>query len=687
MIHKKKRVLLLSLVIFSIFCFIPLNVAMTTQSDLILKDQKNMRDYQNIDMPYSQDLEILFYGDWVGYYWIMSGNDEISWSFSGTNTYVGIKVMVMDSANYNNFYYGYSYTYYLESSGDYYADSGTFTIPYSDTWYIIFANYDSDQESTALTYSASKTSNYFGGSLINYGAWGYSYFINSLDEASEVEWSFTGTNHYVGITAMAMDESEYAAFSSGYSYYYYSLSNGDYFSDSGVFTVPYSNIWYFVFLNNDPDELPTDLIWSIELLAPPDDVYEENDNIGSAKIITEGYYSSLVCNDDDWFKIYIENNEIIEILLEFSTIDGDINLELYDPSQNLISSSYSSTDNEFISYKATLSGYYYIHIDDYEPNPHYDMTISISIADDEYEENDDFDSAPEIYEGYYPNLVCFDDDFYRIYLEDGEIIEVLIEFYNSEGDIDLGLYDPNKNLVSSSTSTTDNEYISYQAEISGYYYIQIDEYEPNPHYDLTVSITSGDDAFEDNDDYIHATLVVPGSYYDLCAFDEDWYKISLDSNSQIVIDLLFSNLDGDIDMVFTDSSANILAQSNSTSDNEHIEAIIDSSGMYYILIYAIEPNPNYSMQITVTDIGSSDDTATDDTTSDDTATDDTTSDDTATDDTTSDDTTSDDTTSDDTTTDDLKFDISNIPGYPTYLFISVIMISISLLLIKTRKLK
>ncbi|MHA1775941.1 MAG: Loki-CTERM sorting domain-containing protein [Promethearchaeota archaeon] len=638
---------------------------------------KNQSAHIPSNKPLSQDLTVLNYGEWAGYYWDdAAGNDEISWSFSSSNSYVGITVMMMDSANYYNFDNGYSYTYYPQSSGNFISDSGTFTVPYSDTWYVIFVNWDSDMQSTMLTYSGSITYNYFNGYYVGYNSWRYTYFLDPLADGIMVDWEFTGSNTYVGITAMAMDDEQYWDFSNGYSYTYYSLSSGGYWSDSGRFTIPYEDVWYFVFWNYDSDQQPTDLVHSLEIV---DDNYEDNDEIGAAYPISEGFYPDLVCNDDDWFKIWVNTGELIQVLIEFSDINGDIDLELYNPSQVMVDASSSSTDDEYVEYIADTAGNYYIHIDDFEINPNYDMTLTISVPDDEYEDNDDFASAPLISEGYYPDLAGLDEDYYKIYLDESQIIDVLIEFYNSEGDLDLGLFDSSEILVAASATTTDDEQISYTTVTSGYYYILVDNYESNPHYDMTITITSvvEDDIYEDNDDFQHATPVTEGIYSNLCALDDDWYVISLQSDQQIIIDLYFSHAVGDIDVAFLDDGANVLGISETTTDNEHIDVMISSTGTYYILVYVFDQNPNYSMEIDVIAAGTTDDTTTDDTTTDDTTTDDTT-----TDDTTTDDTTTDDNTTDDTDNDDLSFGINNIPGFNLWILVLAVSITVIIILWK-----
>lgn len=78
----------------------------------------------------------------------------IEWSFEGSNDYVGIEVWMFTVSEYNAFISGNSANGYQLSDGEYYIDSGTFTIPTSDDWYIVFWNTDSDEQSTYLTYEA-----------------------------------------------------------------------------------------------------------------------------------------------------------------------------------------------------------------------------------------------------------------------------------------------------------------------------------------------------------------------------------------------------------------------------------------------------------------------------------------------------------------------------------------------------
>ena len=80
--------------------------------------------------------------------------DQWAWSFSGSNSAVGITVMAMDSGNYSRLLAAESYSYILIAAGQNYVASGTFEPIYAANWYILFLNNSTTHQTTTLTYSA-----------------------------------------------------------------------------------------------------------------------------------------------------------------------------------------------------------------------------------------------------------------------------------------------------------------------------------------------------------------------------------------------------------------------------------------------------------------------------------------------------------------------------------------------------
>ena len=107
----------------------------------------------NPDILYLNYESSLPYGSYVYFHKIADENYEIKWEFSGSNNYVGIKVYAMTDLEFDKFQNFQTFYPYHLSDGSYIQDSGTFTPPSYDDWYVVFRNADSDMQTTYLTYN------------------------------------------------------------------------------------------------------------------------------------------------------------------------------------------------------------------------------------------------------------------------------------------------------------------------------------------------------------------------------------------------------------------------------------------------------------------------------------------------------------------------------------------------------
>ncbi len=101
--------------------------------------------------------------------------------------------------------------------------------------------------------------------------------------------------------------------------------------------------------------------------------------------------------------------------------------------------------------------------------------------DDDYEENDIFFEAPLLTEGNYTGLTLngFDQDYFGINFSSNIEIEIEILFDHSLGNLNLYLYDPSQIEINSSSSNTDDEYMSYISNSSGIFTILVDSASDN----------------------------------------------------------------------------------------------------------------------------------------------------------------------------------------------------------------
>ncbi|MFX0146071.1 MAG: clostripain-related cysteine peptidase, partial [Candidatus Hodarchaeota archaeon] len=243
------------------------------------------------------------------------------------------------------------------------------------------------------------------------------------------------------------------------------------------------------------------------------------------------------------------------------------------------------------------------------------LTYYANLPDDNYEENDYYTQAYNLtaYEDTWLSMIDgpgiqADDDWYEIYISPGyERLLVELTFTHIEGDIDIDVYDVSLSYITGSWSTTDNEYINYVVPSSGTYYLLIYYANLGNEYDLwwndTLTAGPGDDNYEPNDDYTQAYDL--SSYeqiwlYDLNGYgiqaDVDWYEIYITSGYEhLVVDLIFSHAAGDIDIDVYDVSLTFITESSSITDNEYIDFILPSNGIYYLVIYGENAGNTYNL--------------------------------------------------------------------------------------------
>jgi hypothetical protein len=102
-----------------------------------------------------------------------------------------------------------------------------------------------------------------------------------------------------------------------------------------------------------------------------------------------------------------------------------------------------------------------------------------------------------------------------------------------------------------------------------------------------------DDNYEPNNDMASAYDLSSNEYTWLSSIaglgiqaDDDWYEIYVTHTYQrVVVDLRFTDADGDIDLELVDASGTTLASSRSVTDNEYIDYTVPASGTYYIRVY------------------------------------------------------------------------------------------------------
>jgi hypothetical protein len=239
-------------------------------------------------------------------------------------------------------------------------------------------------------------------------------------------------------------------------------------------------------------------------------------------------------------------------------------------------------------------------------------------VDDAFEQNDTFATARDLGRlgaaATFDSLIMADgNDWYRFTTaaKGGASDDVSISFQNSQGNLNLELYNVTGQRLSSSSSTTaDAEQVSLYGRAAGTYYVRVFGLAgaTNPDYSLTINPPKKlvDDAFEENDSRLAArnlgTLTSEKIIPNLVMADShDWYKFAIASpgTSANFVAINFQNSQGNLNLELYNSAGTRIGVSSGTIDSEMISLNGRAAGTYYVHVFGVGGaiNPNYTLQI------------------------------------------------------------------------------------------
>ncbi|RLF50569.1 MAG: hypothetical protein DRN11_04420, partial [Thermoplasmata archaeon] len=180
---------------------------------------------------------------------------------------------------------------------------------------------------------------------------------------------------------------------------------------------------------------------------------------------------------DDWYKFSVCEGQTIAITI---TPTADFDIELVDSNAEVVaSSSNTGTSAESISYEATYTGNYYLHIYAKEGSGEGEYTMDIALqgqndAGSGGDAGNSMAQALSISPGDYSGFLDATDteDWYSFQVSSGQGIFITLES-PMFSDFNVWLYDPNGNLVHQGTYYGDDS-IEYPADVGGTWYIKID---------------------------------------------------------------------------------------------------------------------------------------------------------------------------------------------------------------------
>ncbi|MDA8817387.1 cadherin domain-containing protein, partial [Planktomarina sp.] len=327
--------------------------------------------------------------------------------------------------------------------------------------------------------------------------------------------------------------------------------------------------------------------------------------------------------DIDFYLIEVSDDEQFAIDLVYSSDVGDLDLVIYDEQRNYIDSSFDGIDIERVT--ISQAGTYYVEVFGYDgAKGNYSINAQsfAGIAEDIYEDNDTFETAfhfgtqSSSVSGYFEDLTidkAGDDDYYAFTIDAQADLEISVSFDHDKGDLDVRFLDSAGNWLAESTTTSDEEKISLKGLAAGDYYFVVYGYEgaTSSAYSVTSNLTldslpDNADAYEGNSTFLDAydlgniaaaqIAVTNSNFHD--ADDKDFYRFSLNDDNLLGLEVLFSHIDGDLDIELLDGDGNWIDASTTGSDNEYISLSGLAAGTYTLNAYGYNAATidNYSVR-------------------------------------------------------------------------------------------
>jgi len=406
--------------------------------------------------------------------------------------------------------------------------------------------------------------------------------------------------------------------------------------DPGAFVLPLPGTWTITLTVTDEHGLADSTPDSVEVTVIPGDEYEPNDTYGGAADLgliegTEVFRNlSILQNVDgsdneDYFRFELaaRGNTSDYVEIQFSQADGNLDMKLYPPVPFNLVTARSVSNNERISLAGLPAGEYVLRVyGRSNATALYNLKIvapTVELAPDAYESNDSFGAATDLGlvtgEHTWTDLTVHDDgdgtsnhDFFRFRLaaEGNRSDFVKIEFSHGDGDLDLRLYNKNRQFLDVASSVTDNERISLDEYGVGVYYARIYSHggEATAPYEITIEGPAPDviaDAYESNDDLdseaasdlgaIEGRFEIPNLTIHANAnrtANEDYYRFEMlaDGTASDYFRIKFDHDDANLDLDFFDRDGNWLMTSHSRTDGEKIPLSPWPAGVYYARVYS-----------------------------------------------------------------------------------------------------
>ncbi len=355
------------------------------------------------------------------------------------------------------------------------------------------------------------------------------------------------------------------------------------------------------------------------------DPYEPNNSDADATPLAPAFSDGYLCaGEEDWFTYDVPGNGYVEVTISYDPSDGDLDAALYAPDGQNLDNSNRSNGTEVIAwfnYNLAPQTVYLRVYPFFDPNADgipYGMLreqVTPGVCTDDLAEDDDLAATAQAWTGgqIFGTSCPGDNDWVAVPVAAGETLTASLSESTSAGDVVLRAYDEQLTLLT--PQTVDD--VSVLSAVDQTLFLEVelasDDGDPGNSYTLDLSVgvvvVCTDDSYEPDDTWSQRTDLVAGDYTGLtaCVADgADWFGISLSAGDTVEIDARFLHADGDVDLYLRDPSGQLVAASDSATDDESVVFTAARNGRHRLLValYADEGPPvldgvDYDLSVTV----------------------------------------------------------------------------------------
>jgi len=350
---------------------------------------------------------------------------------------------------------------------------------------------------------------------------------------------------------------------------------------------------------------------NLQMAADP---YEPNHDFTRATSVpigevVQGYI--FPNGDEDWYRVEVSDPGSLSVSLTNMPNNLRGYITMYDSNTNyLYVYQYANNDgdNVFLTYDIGSPGPYFIRIHDRDNESNSELTYSMNTAfqpaPDPYEPNNQIRYGTVLSEFPIEAYIfpSGDEDWYRLYVENGSSLQVKVENVPSNLRPYLTLYNGNAGYLYQ-YATTDAEggavTLTYAVPETGTYYVKVHDRDGDRSaantYRLTVTganlgfVPPDEPAAleaEPNNEFRSATLIAQGAVSgSFEANDYDWFRFQVNGPSRLTLSLTVpSTIQSEISVYDGNNSQRLVRTAENPGDGSEIVLTIDEPGTWYVRI-------------------------------------------------------------------------------------------------------